>query len=276
MRKEGPLHQMRARYYDPMTARFLSRDPLAPRFDDLKSTNRYAYASQNPMRYIDPYGEDVQISGYGRFGLDYSGGSPPPPASTQVNSRLRFNIDASMTTDSGVTFGGRIRMQYDSPDEQRTEYVLLNAAELYAEAGGLRLDAGFSGYVSGSLTTPYKVEFKTTGGSSAVSFATGNGMSGLGIYASYSVGDLVARIGSVEYASHAEPGFQCGKADTSKSHPFLYTMFATSDCDEAAPPSDLGTGSGFTYDLGGATIGGTIQKNFNDSSFADLGVRFSF
>lgn len=119
VRAEGALHQMRARYYDPQTAQFLSRDPLPPRLHDVKSLNPYAYASQNPLRYVDPDGEDVRISGYGRFGLDYRDdrrSDPNPPLSrTNVNMRLRFNIDASKELDSGVTLGGRIRMTYDAP-----------------------------------------------------------------------------------------------------------------------------------------------------------------
>ena len=56
VRKDGALFQMRARYYDPKTARFLSRDPLGPRLADVKSLNPYAYANDNPMRYVDPEG----------------------------------------------------------------------------------------------------------------------------------------------------------------------------------------------------------------------------
>ncbi|HCN28915.1 MAG TPA: hypothetical protein DIT64_09130 [Verrucomicrobiales bacterium] len=58
VRKEGALYQMRARYYDPQTARFLSRDPLPPRLDDPKSLNLYEYAAENPMKFLDPSGED--------------------------------------------------------------------------------------------------------------------------------------------------------------------------------------------------------------------------
>jgi outer membrane protein OmpU len=52
---------------------------------------------------------DVTISGLGRFGLDYNSGAAAGTTKTQIDARLRFNIDASMTTDTGVTFGGRIR-----------------------------------------------------------------------------------------------------------------------------------------------------------------------
>ena len=62
VRVEGALYQMRARYYDPQTAQFLSRDPLPPRLHDVKSFNPYAYASQNPLRYVDPLGMKDDVS----------------------------------------------------------------------------------------------------------------------------------------------------------------------------------------------------------------------
>jgi RHS repeat-associated protein len=60
VRAEGGLHQMRARYYDPVSARFLSRDPLPPRLDDPKSLNPYAYAAQNPLLYLDATGLETE------------------------------------------------------------------------------------------------------------------------------------------------------------------------------------------------------------------------
>ncbi|WP_232847055.1 RHS repeat-associated core domain-containing protein [Shewanella nanhaiensis] len=49
------LTYMQARYYDPLIGRFYSNDPLA--FRDIHSFNRYAYANNNPYKYIDPTGE---------------------------------------------------------------------------------------------------------------------------------------------------------------------------------------------------------------------------
>jgi len=45
---------MDARYYDPVIGRFYSNDPIG--FRDLHSFNRYAYANNNPYKYIDPTG----------------------------------------------------------------------------------------------------------------------------------------------------------------------------------------------------------------------------
>lgn len=52
----GGLYHMCARYYDPATARFLTRDPALPVLTDPQSLNLYQYAAQNPLRYIDPQG----------------------------------------------------------------------------------------------------------------------------------------------------------------------------------------------------------------------------
>jgi uncharacterized protein RhaS with RHS repeats len=46
---------MQARYYDPVIGRFYSNDPVG--FRDVHSFNRYAYANNNPYKYVDPDGE---------------------------------------------------------------------------------------------------------------------------------------------------------------------------------------------------------------------------
>jgi RHS repeat-associated protein len=57
------LDYMHARYYDPKLGRFLSVDPKgASAKPGLPQTwNRYAYARNNPLKYIDPDGQDVYI-----------------------------------------------------------------------------------------------------------------------------------------------------------------------------------------------------------------------
>lgn len=48
------LSYMQARYYDPLIGRFYSNDPIG--FRDVHSFNRYAYANNNPYKYVDPDG----------------------------------------------------------------------------------------------------------------------------------------------------------------------------------------------------------------------------
>jgi len=50
------LSYMRARYYDPGTGRFISRDPFAGHLRDPMSLHRYLYANNNPLNYSDPNG----------------------------------------------------------------------------------------------------------------------------------------------------------------------------------------------------------------------------
>tara|TARA_Y100001934_G_scaffold266690_1_gene346445 strand:+ start:297 stop:1736 length:1440 start_codon:yes stop_codon:yes gene_type:complete len=51
------LVYMQARYYDPVIGRFYSNDPIG--FRDVHTFNRYAYANNNPYKYVDPDGRDV-------------------------------------------------------------------------------------------------------------------------------------------------------------------------------------------------------------------------
>ena len=51
------LVDMGARLYDPIIGRFLSMDPALVDPGNLHTFNRYAYANNNPYKYIDPNGE---------------------------------------------------------------------------------------------------------------------------------------------------------------------------------------------------------------------------
>jgi RHS repeat-associated protein len=53
---EVGLIYMGARYYDPMTGRFISPDTIVPDPANPQSLNRYAYCMNNPVAYVDPSG----------------------------------------------------------------------------------------------------------------------------------------------------------------------------------------------------------------------------
>jgi len=55
---ETNLVYMQARYYDPVTGRFLSTDPITTIENDLSTFNRYSYARNNPISNIDPDGRN--------------------------------------------------------------------------------------------------------------------------------------------------------------------------------------------------------------------------
>lgn len=57
------LDYMHARFYAPSLGRFLSLDPVAGKATRPQSWNRYQYALNAPLAYVDPTGEDVVLTG---------------------------------------------------------------------------------------------------------------------------------------------------------------------------------------------------------------------
>ncbi len=53
---ESGFYCYRARYYDPVIGRFISKDPVTNSSLNLLSQNRYIYVNNNPQRYTDPLG----------------------------------------------------------------------------------------------------------------------------------------------------------------------------------------------------------------------------
>ncbi len=66
---ESGLDYFLARYYSPTVGRFTSPDkPLAAHENDPQSWNLYQYARCNPLRYVDPTGEDYVLYEYNKDG----------------------------------------------------------------------------------------------------------------------------------------------------------------------------------------------------------------
>lgn len=57
------LYYFGARYYDPDTGRFITRDTVFGSLSDPQSQNRYVYCRNNPQKYVDPDGECHIIAG---------------------------------------------------------------------------------------------------------------------------------------------------------------------------------------------------------------------
>jgi len=160
---------------------------------------------------------EVSFSGYGRFGLDYVegrtatiGGVVTPQQETQVSLRLRFNINVKVETDSGVTFGGRIRLQYTDGSTAAG----LSPAYVYATYEGIRVEVGNANTAFDSAALAYNSEVGFLDSSEGdpigdfYAFSTGAYSDGpdvdlvgdanrVGIFASYSVGDFNARVSYV-------------------------------------------------------------------------------
>src|ERR1044072_4153152 len=67
---ESGLYWMRARYYDPSTAQFMTRDPI-----DLITRSAYAYVNNNPLNATDPSGLIAPLVVLGGIWVVYEVGS---------------------------------------------------------------------------------------------------------------------------------------------------------------------------------------------------------
>jgi hypothetical protein len=62
---------LRARYYDPVVGRFWSKDPVPGSAINTQTINRYPYVTGNPLRYVDPTGEQLHEDYPGQFIIDH-------------------------------------------------------------------------------------------------------------------------------------------------------------------------------------------------------------
>lgn len=297
---------------------------------------------------------EVTLSGSGRFGIVYT--DDGTTSDTALSYRMRVNVDASTETDSGVKFGGRIRMQYSNGDTNDLDDIdgprgaaQLNAAMLYAETSGFRFEIGNVNTAFDSLATLYNAELgfisSTTGSYSLFSYDSYTSspygptqIDRVGLFASYSTGNLVARVSYIDYdqtvsTDSEETGISLDYTAGAYKIGFGYVTDAggTADYDvwallgeyalndmtnvglqyiaedgaendatltlygntklasgiglgafisgvdsDVTYDNDYAIGLGANYDIGGATIAGTIQKGFDDQTYADLGINFSF
>ena len=113
---------------------------------------------------------DVTISGYGRFGLQYTENRGSVAVigldeeeidagvfearDTVISSRLRLNIDATKETDVGVTFGARLRIQSDSGDFDTSA----NTAQFTVAYEGLTVGVGNIDTAADSVKLTYASE----------------------------------------------------------------------------------------------------------------------
>jgi len=187
---------------------------------------------------------DVTLSGAGRFGLSYDGAAAVGIQKTTITHRLRFNIDASKETDSGVTFGGRIRMQH----QQGGATAGLNAANVYASYNGLKVAVGNVGGAYDDAKNAYASEigfigqsFGDPSGNYYGYSSGGGGGNRMGINATYSMAgfDLEASYINPDQTAKVLPVGQAAEFALAAS----YTM------------------NQFTIAAAGATNGGGVKNN---------------
>lgn len=110
---ESELYYFNARYYNPALGRFISRDPLLGSDGDFLSRNQYVYAKNNPLKYIDPTGEDPVnlISANGVRGM--INGVKQGAYATWDGLVSLYNHPIDTVIDTGKAIGGMYKDAYD-------------------------------------------------------------------------------------------------------------------------------------------------------------------
>ena len=89
------LNYFGARWYDPKIGRFMGADPAGFSADNIQSFNRYAYANNNPYKYIDLDGRDSVVAN-GRIYIT-------PVDSNVPRVSLPNNVGATGVSSSGLS-----------------------------------------------------------------------------------------------------------------------------------------------------------------------------
>ncbi|WP_111979301.1 RHS repeat-associated core domain-containing protein [Algibacillus agarilyticus] len=92
VKDDSGLVYMQARYYDPVIGRFLSNDPVG--YSNVHNFNRYAYANNNPYKFVDPDGRSSECFFCRR---DYN-----TEALMTKGKAVRQTVDGIMAEESGA------------------------------------------------------------------------------------------------------------------------------------------------------------------------------
>ncbi len=71
------LYYYGARYYDPELGRFIQADPIVPGTQNSQAFNRYSYVLNNPLRFVDPTGNNTAEGLFGQGDPMYNGAMSP-------------------------------------------------------------------------------------------------------------------------------------------------------------------------------------------------------
>jgi outer membrane protein OmpU len=148
--------------------------------------------------------DGVSFNGYGRFGIVYNNNWTNK---AQITSRFRLNILATKTTDSGVEFGAKFRIQGDQGTGNGpllgTQAMTNNSATFWAKSGAFTLQVGNitdavdndNVYYNGDLGLLAWGDQEVLLDSGFIGYASGPTPAGqVGILATYSANGLTANL----------------------------------------------------------------------------------
>ncbi len=171
------IYQFGARFYSPELGRFLSADPMGPQPFNPQSLNRYSYALNNPIRYTDPSGHDIQCSTDGDCyeTCDYNCGGGSGSSSTTTTTQSSGGGGGGGDGDGGggggylasplavdiTYFDTTINDLYTNPPPPTPDWgkfiagdVVLLAGEITMVLGGLTIASAFAEHAAGLAAAP--------------------------------------------------------------------------------------------------------------------------
>ncbi len=138
-----------SRYYDPDAGRFITADSVKGNLVDTQSQNRYVYVKNNPMKYVDLRGEELEYAsqqaekGFSWVeemsiyqdmknlkGRTFVVGSYSNLLE-MVNPKSRWIVDFSFANTGGVSFYGGLFKKLASGADENKIYIFFNEIEEY-------------------------------------------------------------------------------------------------------------------------------------------------
>lgn len=105
---ETGLYDLKARYYDPVTARFLQEDTYRGNPEDPLSLHLYTYCLSNPLRYYDPTGHKSRSVGAGKPDKPPVNRYKPTTTKTSSGSTTtRYHRDGSVASVASYDKNGK-------------------------------------------------------------------------------------------------------------------------------------------------------------------------
>lgn len=115
--EESGLYYLRARYYEPTTGRFISKDTYEGTLTNPLTLNLYTYCLNNPIRYLDPTGHYVsdfdkehctpsEIEDLDRYTKEYEAGDKTAHDRAEA-IRDKYRTDNEIGTPEGKTIDKR-------------------------------------------------------------------------------------------------------------------------------------------------------------------------
>jgi len=150
------LYYLPARYYDPATARFLSRDPAPPSAGDPLSLNAYAYCTGDPVNSWGPTGAVTDVE-WGAWNHYYTSTGGNRPAAEAANTQTHAGANARRARARGNDAAAASASARAAAAEEAYALLMAQAAMEAArakQAGAAAADAAWDTRLSWQRTHP--------------------------------------------------------------------------------------------------------------------------